>query len=190
MLADAISIAGKKPYDQLLREKVTAPLGMYDTTSTPTTEQCNRFMIGTGIDPAGPCTDTRATAGSGGLYSTAADMGIWMQYLLGVNQGESVTQHAIAQAIYFQRQELTSIEGLDLAGKASGLGLGWVQLAPIGKSPAILQKTGGGAGFMSYIALAPGRQIGIFVAVTKVDLEMFTGLTREVNKLVAVLDVN
>ncbi|WP_447122733.1 D-alanyl-D-alanine-carboxypeptidase/endopeptidase AmpH [Glaciimonas sp. GG7] len=189
LLADAISIAGNKPYDQLLLEKVTAPLRMHDTTATPTIEQCNRLMIGIGIDPAGSCADTRATAGSGGMYSTAADMGVWMQHLLGIKQSESATQRAIAQAIYFQRQTLTSIEGLDLAGKASGLGLGWVQLTPMENSPAILQKTGGGAGFMSYMALAPGRQIGIFVAVTKVDLDMFAGITRAVNELIAMLDV-
>lgn len=187
LLADAIAVAGKKPYDQLLRENLTAPLGMRDTTATPTEIQCERLMIGPGNVSIGQCADTRATAGSGGMYSTAADMGIWMQYLLGVTHEESASQQAIAQAIYVQRQALVSVSGLDLAGPASGLGLGWVLLAPTNDSPAILQKTGGGGGFMSYMALVPGRRIGIFVAVTKVDLDMFAALTRAVNNLAASL---
>ena len=190
LLADAISVSGKKPYDQLLREKVTAPLKMHDTTATPTAEQCDRLMIGTGIDPAGPCADTRATAGSGGMYSTATDMGVWMQHVLGIKQGGSATQRAIAQATYFQRQTLASVEGLDLAGTASGLGLGWILLSPTENSPVLLQKTGGGGGFMSYMVLIPGRQTGIFIAVTKVDLDMFAELTRAANDLVVLLDVH
>lgn len=187
LLADALEAAGKKPYDQLLRENLTAPLGMRDTTATPTEVQCERLMIGSGNDSVGQCADTRATAGSGGMYSTAADMGIWMQYLLGVTHEESAAQRAIAQAIYVQRQALVSVEGLDLAGQVSGLGLGWVLLASTKNLPAILQKTGGGGGFMSYMALVPGRRIGIFVAVTKVDLDMLAALTRAVNNLAALL---
>jgi D-alanyl-D-alanine-carboxypeptidase/D-alanyl-D-alanine-endopeptidase len=87
-------------------------------------------MVGAGADPAGLCADTRATAGSGGMYSIAADMEAWMQYLLGVKTGSASAQRLIAQAIYVQRQALSSIEGLDIAGSTSGLGLGWVLLAP------------------------------------------------------------
>ncbi|RXZ36153.1 D-alanyl-D-alanine-carboxypeptidase/endopeptidase AmpH [Oxalobacteraceae bacterium CAVE-383] len=188
LLADAISTAGGKPYAQLLREKITIPLGMHDTTLTPTAEQCGRLMVGAGIDPAGPCTDTRATGGSGGVYSTANDMGLWMQHLLGISQAAPAAQRAVCQAIYVQRQELASIEGLDLAGRASGLGLGWVLLAATDHSPAILQKTGGGGGFMSYMALVPGHKLGVFVAISKVDMEMFSRMTQAVNALLVSLD--
>jgi len=34
-------------------------------------------------------------------------------------------------------------------------------------STTIIEKTGGGAGFTTYIALDPGRHIGIFVAATE-----------------------
>jgi len=188
LLVDAIEVAGKKPYSELFRKKTAEPLGMRDTTATPNKEQCARLMVGTGADPPGPCADTRATAGSGGMYSTAADMGAWMQYLLGVKTGNSSAQRSIAQAIYVQRQALSSIEGLDIAGRASGLGLGWVLLAPTSNTPAILQKTGAGGGFMSYMALVPGRQVGAFVALTKVDFDMFYAFASAVNGLVASLD--
>ncbi|RBO38147.1 serine hydrolase, partial [Enterobacter hormaechei] len=67
LLADALSRAAGKPYNALLKEKITAPLGMVDTTLTPSPEQCSRLMVAA----AGPsaCRDTTAAAGSGGVYS-------------------------------------------------------------------------------------------------------------------------
>jgi D-alanyl-D-alanine-carboxypeptidase/D-alanyl-D-alanine-endopeptidase len=67
----------------------------------------------------------------------------------------------------------------------AGLGLGWVSVAAQGIHPALMAKSGGGAGFMSYIAFAPGRNVGIFVAVSRVDFGMFSGLTETANALIA-----
>jgi D-alanyl-D-alanine-carboxypeptidase/D-alanyl-D-alanine-endopeptidase len=187
LLADALAAAGGQSYTDLLRERVTAPLGMHDTTATPGAGQCARLLEGGPNNPTGPCSDTRATAGTGGMYSTAGDMGIWMQHLLGVKQAMPDAQRAIAQAVYVQRQQLASIEGLDGAGPASGIGLGWVQPAPSGAAPAMLQKTGGGGGFMSYLVILPGRKVGVFVAVTKMDKAMLAALARSANELAATL---
>jgi hypothetical protein len=41
---------------------------------------------------------------------------------------------------------------------------------------------------MSYMALVPGRQVGAFVALTKVDFDMFYAFASAVNGLVASLD--
>ena len=38
---------------------------------------------------------------------------------------------------------------------------------------------------MTYIAFAPGRDVGVFVAVNRVDFAMFYGLTAAVNDLIA-----
>ena len=43
--------------------------------------------------------------------------------------------------------------------------------------PLIMQKSGGSGGVMSYIAFVPGRDVGIFVGVNRVDFTMFFGLT-------------
>jgi hypothetical protein len=40
---------------------------------------------------------------------------------------------------------------------------------------------------MSYIAFVPGRDVGIFVAVSRVDFTMFFGLTAAANQLLASL---
>ena len=77
LLADAIETAAGRPYPDLLRKLVTAPLGMVDTGFVPTPEQCARLMTGSGLGGAGPCVDTHATDGSGGLYSTGNDMALW-----------------------------------------------------------------------------------------------------------------
>ena len=42
---------------------------------------------------------------------------------------------------------------------------------------------------MSYVAFAPGRNVGVFVAVNRVDFPMFVGLTDAANKLIASLAV-
>jgi serine-type D-Ala-D-Ala carboxypeptidase/endopeptidase len=46
-------------------------------------------------------------------------------------------------------------------------------------------KSGGGVGFMSYVAFAPGRDVGLFVAVNRVDFAMFYGLVGATNGLIA-----
>ena len=53
--------------------------------------------------------------------------------------------------------------------------------------PVIMQKSGGGGGFMSYIAFVPGREVGIFDGVNRVDFTMFFGLTMAANELLASL---
>ena len=49
LLAMALSTAAKKPYPDLLKEEITGPLGMNDTSFTLTDEQKKRFMPGHGF---------------------------------------------------------------------------------------------------------------------------------------------
>jgi serine-type D-Ala-D-Ala carboxypeptidase/endopeptidase len=183
LLADAIETAAGQSYPDLLRARVTAPLGMIDTGFTPTPEQCTRLMIGSGLGGAGPCVDTHATDGSGGLYSTGNDMARWLRHNIEDGDGVLVLSHAV----YRQRQALTAAIGFDEAGPVAGLGLGWVVVAGEGIHPTLVAKSGGGAGFMSYIAFAPGRNVGLFVVVNRVDFAMFRGLTDSANALIATL---
>ena len=68
-----------------------------------------------------------------------------------------------------------------------GIALAWLSVAAADHRPMILQKSGGLAGFMSYTAFAPGRDVGVFVAVNKIDFGMFAGLTEGANELIASL---
>ncbi|HEY8006286.1 MAG TPA: D-alanyl-D-alanine-carboxypeptidase/endopeptidase AmpH [Methylocella sp.] len=181
VLADAIETAAGQSYPDLLRARVTSPLGMTDTGFSPTPEQCARLMVGSGLGGTGPCVDTRATDGSGGLYSTGNDMAHWLRHNIEDTDGPLALSHAI----YRQRQALQAAIGFDDAGPMAGLGLGWVSVAAQGIHPALIAKSGGGAGFMSYIAFAPGRDVGLFVAVNRVDFAMFFALTAAANGMIA-----
>jgi D-alanyl-D-alanine-carboxypeptidase/D-alanyl-D-alanine-endopeptidase len=90
-----------------------------------------------------------------------------------------------AEAVYRQRQTLKTALGFDESGPMWGRGLASVTMAAEGARPMIVQKAGGGGGFMTYIALAPGRNVGVFVAVNRVDFRMYHGMAAAVNDLIA-----
>ena len=163
LLADALSAAAHEPYPQLFAERIAKPLGLRDTTLTPTAGQCARLLVG--AKNQGPCSDTTASDGSGGMYSTANDMTRWLEYLLDL-PGVPTHQSPAATAMYIPASELRWTQGLGHAGAPDGLGLGWVYLSQPDDPARIIQKTGGGAGFTTYIAMNPSRHIGIFVAAT------------------------
>lgn len=182
-LADALADAGKEPYPLALQRYVTGPLGMADTVFTPNAAECDRLMEGSGLGGVGPCVDTTASIGSGGLYSTGDDMARWLQHLVSSDDATAT----LDQAVYRQRQTMPAAIGFDEAGPMMGLGLGWVMIAPQGAMPALIQKSGGGVGFMTYVVFAPGRHVGVFVAVSKADFAMFAGLSASANELVSTL---
>ncbi len=163
LLADALSVAAGKSYPQLFADRIAKPLGLRDTTVSPTPGECARLLIG--ARNQGRCTDTTAAAGSGGMYSTANDMTRWLQYLLDL-PGVPIHQDPAATATYIQSSELRWTQGLGRAGVPNGIGLGWVHLNAPDDPTMIIEKTGGGAGFTTYIALNPRRHIGIFIAST------------------------
>ncbi len=186
LLGDALERAAHKPYAALLAERTTRPLGMHETGFTPTAEQCARLLQG--AHDEGPCTDTQNSAGSSGLYSTASDMAIWLKYLLGTGAPGIPPQNPAAQAVYIDPANLVGQQGLDHAGAPSGIGLGWMHLLPDTDPSAITEKTGGGAGFSTYIALNQAHHTGIFLAVTDGVGESHIHLFKEANNLLLALD--
>ena len=137
-LGDALASATHKTYTQLLKEHIVQPLGLRDTTVTPSREQCARLLRGTGDE--GLCTDTQASAPSGGVYSTSADMVRVLQYLLHIPGVSAQADPAIA--VYLKPTQLKSVNGLSHAGDPTGIGLGWVQLGDPNGPSALMEKTG------------------------------------------------
>ena len=180
-LGDAIARAAGKPYEEFLRDQITLPLGLRDTTFSPAENECARLLRGT--DDQGPCTDTRASAGSGGLYSTPADMTRFLQSVL--HLPGLPAQPASYPAVYVDPERLTSMEGLDHAGTPTGIGLGWLRLGDAGSPSMIMEKTGGGAGFTTYIALNLQRHVAIFVAATNGNRPSHGNIFEMVNDLLA-----
>jgi D-alanyl-D-alanine-carboxypeptidase/D-alanyl-D-alanine-endopeptidase len=183
LLGDALASASHESYAQLLHETLLQPLGMWDTTLVPSNEQCARLLQSSGDE--GPCTDTLASGASSGVYSTGVDMAKLLKYLLHIPG--SPAQPAAALSVSLSPAQLKSVQGLSHAGNPSGIGMGWIQLGDPATPSAILQKTGGGAGFTTYIALIPGRQTGIFLAATWGKGEAQIDFFHESNVLLAAL---
>ncbi len=163
-LGDSIEKAAHKPYATLFAERIATPLGLRETGFTPNTAQCARLLAG--VHDEGPCTDTQSSAASAGVYSTAADMTRFLQYLLGTGTPAIPAQTPDAQAVYIDPKTLLHQQGLDHAGDPTGIGLGWMHLQHAGDPAAIIEKTGGGAGFVTYIAMNPAHQTAVFFAMT------------------------
>jgi D-alanyl-D-alanine-carboxypeptidase/D-alanyl-D-alanine-endopeptidase len=181
LLGDALASAAKEPYARLLHDRLLAPLAMWDTTLAPSREQCARLLQAN--NDQGPCTDTQASGASGGVYSTAADMAKFLEYVLQVPGAPAQPLQALT--IYRQPAELRSMQGLSHAGDPTGIGLAWIQIGNPESPSALLEKTGGGAGFTTYIALSPKHKAGIFVAITDGDGRSQIDFYHECNNLLA-----
>lgn len=188
LLADALANAAGKPYAQLFEQQITRPLGMKDTTFTPSPDQCKRLMVAE--KGASPCNNTLAAIGSGGVYSTPDDMMRWMQQFLSSDFYTRNSQADRMQTLIYQRSQLTRVTGMDVPGKADALGLGWVYMAPKDGRPGIIQKTGGGGGFITYMAMIPQHNIGAFVVVTRSPLTRFVNMSDGINDLISELSGN
>lgn len=188
LLADALAKAGGTPYPALLQRLVTRPLGMKDTTFTPSPDQCQRLMVPE--KGASPCNNTLAAIGSGGVYSTPDDMARWMQQFLDSAVSHRTPQIDRLQTLIYRRDQLTKVEGMDVPGRADALGMGWVYMAPKAGRPGIIQKTGGAGGFITYMAMIPQHNLGVFVVVTRSPLSRFTPMSDGVNNLLTELAGN
>jgi serine-type D-Ala-D-Ala carboxypeptidase/endopeptidase len=189
LLSDALATSTGKPYADLLRERITGPLGMSDTVLEPSEEQCARFMTGYGIPGAAaePCVSTVNIGGSGGLYSTADDMVLWLRHNLSRRDPAVWPTLALSHASYLERGTLDAAIGFDEAGTMDGIALAWLVEDAADHRPMILQKSGALAGFMTYTAFAPSHAIGVFVAVNQIDFGMYAGLVEGADELIASL---
>ncbi len=181
LLSDALQSAAHKQYAALLAERTLNPLHMDNTTFFPNAGQCSCLLKSAHDD--GPCTATEATAGSSGLYSTASDMVIWLQYLLRTGGPAIPAQDPAAQAVYIVPSSLVSQKGLDHAGEPTGVGLGWIHILPVDSPSHIIEKTGGGAGFETYIAINHSQRTAIFVAATGGPVDTHLNFFNAANKL-------
>ena len=189
LLAAALAAAARKPYPELLAEWVLKPLGLSDTSFAPVAAQAGRIMEGHNFDgKAMPEALTgEVIVGSGGLYSTAGDILRWLSWHLDRFSNERATERLIDHGAYLWRDGLHSVVGMDESGHMDAMGLAWVIMEPHGDRPLILQKAGGLQGSFSYVAFAPARDIGVFVAINSFDVAAATAMTKVANDLIAEL---
>jgi D-alanyl-D-alanine-carboxypeptidase/D-alanyl-D-alanine-endopeptidase len=185
LLGDAISAAAKTPYAAALQTTVTGPLGMNDTTPTPSADECARMMSPDPTRAPYPCRDQAWEAASGGLYSTGDDMARWLRAQ--VAPGAEADRRRISQATYVPRAPLKKAYGLDHAGPANAIGLAWIELLADGEHPRVLEKTGGGDGFLTYVVIDPAHHVGVFLAFDNLSGRRLPVMAREANALVGYL---
>ena len=185
LLGDALASASNAPYGAALNAAVTGPLGMSDTTATPAAEQCQRMMAGDPNRKPFPCVDQSGEAASGGLYSTASDMALWLKAQLA--PAATPGERAISQTVYVRREQLKTAVGLDHAGPASGIGLAWIEQDASPGRPRILEKTGGGDGFLTYVVIDPVHRAGVFVGFNNVSGRRLGAVAEAADQLVFLL---
>ena len=142
-LADTLQSAAHKSYSTLLAERTLSPMKMYQTTFFPSAAQCARLLIG--AHDEGSCASTEATDGSSGLYSTPADMAIWLKYLLGTGGPAIPLRIPPRNKATSLLQVSKATLALTMPGAPTSIGLGWLHLLPPGDPSHIVEKTGGGA---------------------------------------------
>jgi D-alanyl-D-alanine-carboxypeptidase/D-alanyl-D-alanine-endopeptidase len=189
LLAQALASAAGKPYEDLLRERALKPAGLESTVFAPDAEQRKRLMQGHDFNGAllPDVPTVRMIVGSGGLYSTADDILRWISWHLDRFSPVASEMRFIDHAAYVPRDGLSPVFGLDESGRMDAMGLGWVIMMPSPTHPLILQKAGGLQGTFSYMAFAPARGVGAFVAINTFDFGAAQKMAQVVNDLIAAL---
>ncbi|MEO1103542.1 MAG: serine hydrolase [Pseudomonadota bacterium] len=186
VLGMALAGAAGKPYDTLLAEAVLSPIGL-SQTSYAKPEGPNAMAgydwTGEPMDP-GDAIDNRH--GASGLYTSADDMVRYLTWSLD-RFGSDAEMRTLSHAAYLVRDGLDPVYGMDESGHMDAMALGLVVMMPDGDRPYILQKAGGTNGVFSYIAFAPHRGVGVFMAINQFNFGAGMAMAETANALIATL---
>jgi D-alanyl-D-alanine-carboxypeptidase/D-alanyl-D-alanine-endopeptidase len=186
LLAAALAGATRQSYTELVKDRITQPLGMRDTAFSLIDEQRPRLMQG--HDFAGqPMPDVptgSVIVGSGGLYSTVNDMLTWLEWNLDSFSARDAEMRLIDHSVWLQRDGLSPVYGFDESGHMDGIALAWIVMMPEGHRPLILQKAGGLQGIFCYAAFAPTRGVGAFIVINQFDFGAAAAMTSAVNEMI------
>ncbi len=187
LLAMALSGLSGLPYQDLLQETVLDPIGL-DATGFPRPLGDNVMTgydwNGVEMDPGEPIPNR---FGASSLHTTANDMVKYLQWNLDRFGHEGAEARAISHAAWLMRDGLEPVSGMDESGHMDAMGLGWVIMMPEGDRPLVIQKAGGTDGVFSYVAFAPSRDVGVFIAINQFDFSAATAMARVANRLIATL---
>ena len=187
LLGLAIGGAAGKPYAAVLEERVLQPRGMKDTVFNPRPGDESRLMQGHNFDgtplPFVPTPVTMECAS--GLYTTSNDMLKWIAWHLAQGGPEDDARRIIDHASLVRRDGLSPVLGLDDGGAPmDALALGWIVVEADGNSPLVLHKSGGRQGMFTYVAIAPTRSVGVFIAINQFSAAGFEAMVHAANELI------
>jgi CubicO group peptidase (beta-lactamase class C family) len=138
-------------YEDLLIERVCQPLGLRSTRITLSPDMQSRMAQGhnPSVEPT-PAWDLPALAGAGAVRSTANDLLVILEICLGQRNGPLSREFASL----LETRRPTGERGNEAA-------LGWFISGR--HDDEIVFKTGGTAGFRSFVGFSPGRGRGVIV---------------------------
>ena len=149
LLGHALSLAAGKPYEQLQRERIWAPLGMEHTAITFTPWMKGHLALG--HDEQGNVVanwDIPTLAGAGAIRSTTNDMLKFLEANLHPERGR------LQRAMTFAQQERAQAGGM-------GIGLNWLRFH--NSADTIVWHNGGTGGYRTFIGLQPSRKRGVII---------------------------
>ncbi|MCB9858692.1 MAG: serine hydrolase [Phycisphaerales bacterium] len=150
LLGQLLSRISGTPYESLLRDRISRPLGLADTCITVKAKDAARFAEGYSGGLKQSHWDFDAIAGAGAIRSTASDMLRFLAFNLGLMHCEIDETLQAAQA---PRSDAGSAD-LDVA-------LGWHVWKKY--DAEILWHNGGTAGFHSFCGFRKDKKLGVVV---------------------------
>jgi len=164
LLGEVLAISQGREYEELLREKVLAPLGLRNTSISLTEDQRMRFANphNNSGKPVVPWT-FRAMAGAGALRSTAGDLARFSgQIISALERPTTALDHAIAYAAM-------PVVGLGPRGNSQPMSqcLGWISMTLNVSGPRMLFHDGGTAGSASAVYVCPQKRAAIVVLANR-----------------------
>ena len=150
LLGHALSLAAGRSYEELVRERVSAPLGMTNTSIALTPWMRDHLALG--HDPQGQVVanwDLPTLAGAGALRSTVIDMLKFLDANLNPERGP--LRRAVALA---QREHAAATPSMSI-------GLAWLIMRT--GADTIVWHNGGTGGYRSFVGFVPSRRLGVVV---------------------------
>ncbi len=163
LLGHALERAAGKPYESLIAEHITQPIGMADTVITLSEDQRARAATGSSPrDPAKPAVewDLGVLAPAGALASTVPDLAgfIEMQFrAIDDEPGLPIAGATLRELMQPQPRK---------PGDDGPHGIGWA-IADHPRLGQLIWHNGGLDGFMSYMALCPDHRTGVIVLTNR-----------------------
>lgn len=188
LLVDVLVNVFGKFYIQLFEEQIICLLGMKDIIYIFLLDQCCCLMVvecGVSL-----CNNMLVVIGSGGVYFMFGDMMCWMQQYLLFDFYQCSNQVDCMQMLIYLCVQFMKVIGMDVFGKVDVFGLGWVYMVLKEGCLGIIQKIGGGGGFIIYMVMILQKNIGVFVVVTCLLLMCFKNMSDGINDLVIELSGN
>lgn len=156
LLGHSLSLKSGLLYEDILQEKVLAPLALTDTRITLSASQQSRLLPGyTAKGKATPPWTFDVLAPSAGMHATIEDM----LHFLSVHMGQSHREWLPVVKLAQNPREV--IRQKDLAG--STVGLGWLTSKVPGLGEEVIWMEGQTSGFAAYIGFVNGTEIGVVV---------------------------